>query len=122
MTAPVCTAKPEWRCATHGSVNATKMVDSRRPENASNQNGSTSRHGWLAPRLPQVQRRLSSYEGTVATQVARMFAAQATIPKPTVAIASVVTLITVVTTDTLMHRVSLVTRQALDGIDRDVTS
>ena len=51
-----------------------------------------------------------------------MFAAHATIPKHTIAIASVATLITVVRTDTLMQRTSLVMSRALDGISGDVTS
>lgn len=96
------------RCApaAHASATPTASVDNASPANARSQNGSTSRHTSLASRLPHVQRRLSLYDGTVATAVAKMLAAHAAIPSPAVATTNVVKQMTVLTTDTLMHRVS----------------
>ena len=105
-SATVCTGAASCKCVAHESVSATARVDSARPANERSQNGAISRHGSLASRRPQVQRRLRWYEGTVATPVASTFAIHASIPKTAVARPSVDKLITVVTTETLMQRVS----------------
>src|SRR5512132_4155122 len=102
----VCTGGARCAPTDHASVTATEIVDRARPANAKAQKGSTSRQGSLAPVRPQVHRRFRQYDGILATVVAITLAIHAVTPNAAVAVASVNKLMTVVTTETLMHRVS----------------
>jgi hypothetical protein len=107
----VRSGRPRPADVTHDSVTPTATVDRTRPANDSAQNGSISRTGSLASERPQVHRRFRWYEGTVATDVATTFASQAVSPSTAVEVARMEMLIAVVSTETLMQRVSFPTSE-----------